>query len=371
MAIPTYYKDSKICGGAFNFLFQPGYDVYWQPECFDDCWYIDAFTVDPSKLATEIKGIWDKKAGRPPEILSNVANANVGTLPKVMVYIACHKEHGTRAFFLYHGAKHGGKASDKANVGRMYDGFAFWHRDLTNAQLEHIKSMSYYSGEGTLNKFEARVGAAVRKSMQTGPFDPCFFLVCPSHCTSGHLDSTLSASSCQNASPFSGTSSKKFTGSTAKGAEPFLLLSLRFTFFFCLCSGPFSSTAITFSLFIPAGTSSWIAPSYLSSTMSKCMSGPARSCPPRLPLILRPICLPAGTCDHPGTSRNSLPLNLSRKACTISSAPASASPPCTSQSDVSVVSLMSFVQPQGFSCTSCKVTGSKSSGTMGLHASLP
>ena len=172
MWFPTYYLNSKICGDTFNYLFQATHNVFWQPDCFLDCWYIDALTVDAHKLAAEIKGVWDKTAGPPPDVASNAANTNIGTLPKVMVYIACHREYGTRAFFLYHGAKHGGKASDKANAGRMYDGFTFWYQNLTNAQLDHIKRMSYFSSVDTLDKFEKRAGEAARKAMGSSAFDP-------------------------------------------------------------------------------------------------------------------------------------------------------------------------------------------------------
>lgn len=178
MWFPTYYKNSDICGASFNYLFESDHPVWWQPQCYDNCWYIDALTIDPHKLVDDcLKGIWDKSAGPPPEIFSNVAKANVGTLPRIMVYIACHKEHGTRAFFLFNGATHGGKKSDKTKKGRMYEDFKFWYSDLTDAQLRHVKEMSYYSSEGTLNKCDARVGKATRDSMLKDPFDPMYFLV--------------------------------------------------------------------------------------------------------------------------------------------------------------------------------------------------
>lgn len=181
MWFPTYYRNSSICGSTFNYLFEPTQQVWWNPKCYENCWYIDAFTVDATLLASHVKGIWDKTAGRPPKIASNTAGAKIGSLPKVMVYIACHKDHGTRAFFLYHGAKHGGKASTKTDKGHMYAGFRFWYHDLTDCELMHIKAMSYYSNEATLTKFEARVGEAVRKTMGTDAFDPRFFLVCLHH----------------------------------------------------------------------------------------------------------------------------------------------------------------------------------------------
>lgn len=223
MWFPTYYKDSAISGKALNYLFEPTYKVFWNPKCFDNCWYIDAFTVDATLLAAEIKGIWDSSWGPPPKIASNAASAKVGSLPKVMVYIACHKEHGTRAFFLYHGAKHGGKSSTKSDEGHMYEGFKFWYKDLTDSQLEHIKAMSYYSVAATLTKFETRTGKAARQLMRTDKFDPCYFLVRPlvTH-RHPHADNIFSASSCQNTSPVAGTSSHgNFTRITSNGPFAF------------------------------------------------------------------------------------------------------------------------------------------------------
>ena len=102
-----------------------------------------------------------------------------GSLPKIMVYICCHPAYGTRAFYLFHGAKHGGKACSKTGQGKMYEGFTFWHHGLTAADIEHIKSMSYYASDKTLDAFEKRVGAAVRGAMQEDEFNPCYFLVRP------------------------------------------------------------------------------------------------------------------------------------------------------------------------------------------------
>jgi hypothetical protein len=112
-----------------------------------------------------------------------------------MVYITCHKRFGTRAFFLYHGAKHGGKASTKMNPGRMYEGFHFWHADLTDAEVQHLKDVSYYASDKTLDAFEQRMGAAMRAAMQEDPFNACYFLVRTRRHPQYHAISTRSASS--------------------------------------------------------------------------------------------------------------------------------------------------------------------------------
>jgi hypothetical protein len=81
MKFPAYYKDSKICGDIYNHLFDENADWRWQPVAFEDCWYTDALTIDPSLMALDMKGIWDPSFGFPPELQSNIANANIGALP--------------------------------------------------------------------------------------------------------------------------------------------------------------------------------------------------------------------------------------------------------------------------------------------------
>lgn len=82
MKFPAYYKDSSICGTEFNYLFDESQDWRWQPQSFKNCWYIDALTIDPSRMKLLPRGIWDRLfKGAPPEVQSNLTSANVGMLP--------------------------------------------------------------------------------------------------------------------------------------------------------------------------------------------------------------------------------------------------------------------------------------------------
>ena len=102
MKFPAYYQDSKICGNAFNYLFDESQDWRWQPLAFQDCWYIDAFTIDPSAMALELKGIWDRKAGLPPQLQTNFANANIGVPPYTDCtgVLHCNPRHNAAAMLL-------------------------------------------------------------------------------------------------------------------------------------------------------------------------------------------------------------------------------------------------------------------------------
>ena len=62
----------------------------------------------------------------------------------------------------------------------MYEDFVFWHVDLTGEEVQHIKNMSYFASDKTLDAFEARMGAAMRAHMTEDDFNPCYFLVRPS-----------------------------------------------------------------------------------------------------------------------------------------------------------------------------------------------
>jgi hypothetical protein len=59
----------------------------WHPDNSDNQWWVDAFTIEPTSLLTHSTVI--SKRGMKQDAVENpVANASVGTMPKVMVYIA-------------------------------------------------------------------------------------------------------------------------------------------------------------------------------------------------------------------------------------------------------------------------------------------
>lgn len=96
-----------------------------------------------------------------------VTNANVGTLPKVMCYLAVHPVHGTHAFFPYHGARHG--IADK-EAGKMYDTFIFWWHGMEQVELKKIIKMGYCNTPSAWAKLTNPPGP-------DDPFDPHKFLV--------------------------------------------------------------------------------------------------------------------------------------------------------------------------------------------------
>jgi hypothetical protein len=53
---------------------------------------VDAFTIEPTSILTHLQS---SASGMKQDAVENpVANASVGTMPKVMVYIAVHAVHG-------------------------------------------------------------------------------------------------------------------------------------------------------------------------------------------------------------------------------------------------------------------------------------
>lgn len=148
---------------------------YWNPEFFQNQWFIDAFTVDPSDIVMDRKGIC-VMGEAPPIMESQLVNVSVGGLPKVMVYIAVHQKHGVHAFFAYHGAKHGGTADKRAEAD-MYAGFDFWYERLSPEEKAHIIERNYYNTPESVAAFKKRSSASAFKAFTDGPFHPKHFMV--------------------------------------------------------------------------------------------------------------------------------------------------------------------------------------------------
>lgn len=151
---------------------EPGYEYYWSPDHYKNCWFCDALTIDPSELLADDKGIWER--GTPqPVCQRRLENANIGSLPKILLYLAVHPDHGAHIFYPYHGAKHGGSADTKFDEGKMYNGFEFWYTQLTPAELEHVRSRCYYVQASGVRK----MSATTRARMAAPGFNPQNFLV--------------------------------------------------------------------------------------------------------------------------------------------------------------------------------------------------
>lgn len=146
-----------------------------------DQWWIDAFTVDPTKMLEGMTGLWE--TGIPqPVIRTRLENASVGTLPNITVYIAVHPQHGTHAFYPYHGAKGGG--GDKTGDGKMYEGFKFWFSEMTAGQLGDVVQHQYCNQPDGVSAFYDKASSAQQDMFEETPadateFQPVHFMVCP------------------------------------------------------------------------------------------------------------------------------------------------------------------------------------------------
>lgn len=61
---PPFYKQGP-CAEAWSFVCDPGYQMFWKPELGQNQWWIDALTVDPSKLLEDMKGLWEHGTPQP------------------------------------------------------------------------------------------------------------------------------------------------------------------------------------------------------------------------------------------------------------------------------------------------------------------
>lgn len=150
MVVPSLYKpdpDYPALGAATAHLFDDDAPPhFWAESNYQHTWFIDALTIDPTELLSGEKGIWMRGVEQ-PVTQRKIENANIGSLPKILVYVAIHPKHGAHVFFPFHGAKHGGSAESKEQDKGMYEGYDFWHSELTEDEAQHLKSQRYYNME--------------------------------------------------------------------------------------------------------------------------------------------------------------------------------------------------------------------------------
>jgi hypothetical protein len=172
---PLCYQEAWLQGEYMNL---PD-DYYWDPKNGKEQWWIDALTVDPSKMLEGMTGLWEHGVPQ-PVTRTRLENASVGTLPIISVYIAVHPEHGTHVFFPYHGAKGGG--GDKDAEDRMYGGFKFWYSEFSHEQLIDIVEHQYCNQPAGVAAFEKRASATEQESFKQHPnttadFKAAYFMV--------------------------------------------------------------------------------------------------------------------------------------------------------------------------------------------------
>lgn len=174
---PVVFPDgyAGICENVYNYIYDKDkYKYMWEHKRGYNQWWIDALSVDPSKLLTDVTGLWE--LGTPHPISNTkLENANIGTLPNIQVYIAVHAVHGTHAFFSWHGAKHGGL--DKDGKKTLYKEFNYWFDDLTEQEKRDIVAAGYCNSPKGLKNFRKKASKADIEAFESGPFDQKWFLV--------------------------------------------------------------------------------------------------------------------------------------------------------------------------------------------------
>jgi hypothetical protein len=176
---PAFLKKPIICD--FPVIKEVLQRVYfWNPENYKNCWFFDALSIDPSQMLKDETVIWER--GRPQPVQERkLSNANIGSLPFEMMYIAGHPDHGVLFWWPFHGAKHGGGAASKEDEGKMYEGCPFWYHGISETLQRHLVKHGHYNKPKGLQKASAEVRARV-----LAPFDPARgidgnnFLVCHS-----------------------------------------------------------------------------------------------------------------------------------------------------------------------------------------------
>lgn len=170
VTFPEYYAD-PVCKEACQQygIFDPGYDYRWSHANGQNQWFIDAYTLDASKMLSDEVGIWEAGIPQPVQEVS-VAHASPGAAPKVQVFIATHVKLGTLAFYPYHSSRGGRQNS--------FTDFKWWVTELTEEDVKAIVKFSHYVPDGALAKAKAEVRASV-----TSEFDVDNFLVCHSFLT--------------------------------------------------------------------------------------------------------------------------------------------------------------------------------------------
>lgn len=152
-------------------------EFYWSHANGYDQWFIDALSVDASKVLSGRTILWDCKSGlQPPVHESDVVNASPGSTPVVQVFLLSHAQHGTLAIYP-HLSNHGGKKD-------AWDDFDFWTKWLTQEEHDFIKEQDYYIQPQARDK----ASPEALQRMQGDEFDPKLFLVrlCAS-CISQHM----------------------------------------------------------------------------------------------------------------------------------------------------------------------------------------
>lgn len=168
---PEIYSEGNL-GKLYKDLIET-VPFMWDPRNVLDQWQYDAFTMEPTKAVEQVRGLWAKGEEKPVHC-SNIANANLGTIPHITVYIGVHPMLGTCHCIPFHGGRHGGK--DKDAPGKMYDGFQFWCSNLTPEEQQHIVDMEHFNQPEGVAAFMKQASKAQVDDFKTN-FRATWFMV--------------------------------------------------------------------------------------------------------------------------------------------------------------------------------------------------
>jgi hypothetical protein len=173
------------------FLENPDFVFWFSIDLINEVTNLDAATADPSDAMRNERVIGEKGV-QTPVASSRVANASIGTLPRILSYfIILSRDGGLFRAQPFTGLKHGPlkkwhsteKKKSRLDEGEMHHNTRPWTRYMTEEQQEHIKAQAYAVPAKAFRKYDKAKGSAgaLRAEMQKRDFTPLFFLVCASH----------------------------------------------------------------------------------------------------------------------------------------------------------------------------------------------
>jgi hypothetical protein len=135
---------------------QPLGNWFWNPDNSKNQWFIDAFTIDPTGMLRKVTVIGMR--GVAQEAVENpMANASIGSVPKIMVYIAVHAKYGIHLFYVNSGSTRG-----KVNA---FKDFKNWTHDLNIFEQAYAAYFHHFNAIPALHAHPS-----FRPLYEDGPF---------------------------------------------------------------------------------------------------------------------------------------------------------------------------------------------------------
>lgn len=119
----------------------------WNPARSHGQFFLDALSVEGKDWLRLFSIVWIR--GKPQTAVENpLSNAGVRTLPKIMLYIAVHEEHGMLLYFTATGSQ-GGKAE-------AWEGYKCWADKLSPEMRQHLIASKFCNTDAAIAGAEAR-----------------------------------------------------------------------------------------------------------------------------------------------------------------------------------------------------------------------